>query len=120
MFETTNVPLPGFNEALALIADIPLGICPERRRVIHHSFEIKQNKKSRYQVEQPLQFGLSFVFRKLTTFSGNTPVSEEIRVLAEISIILAEIRLLKGKGRFELKIVISSRNQQIIAAKDIS
>ena len=30
VFETTNVPHLVFNETLALIADIPLGICPER------------------------------------------------------------------------------------------
>ena len=79
-FETTNVPPLIFNETLALIADIPLEICPERGRLIHCLFEIKQNKKSRFFVEQLPFPELSFVFRKLTLFGGNTPVSEEIRV----------------------------------------
>ena len=42
VFETTNVPRLVFNEALALIAEIPLDVCPEPRRVIHCLFEIKQ------------------------------------------------------------------------------
>ena len=82
VFETTNVPPLIFNETLALIADIPLEICPERGRLIHCLFEIKQNKKSRFFEEQLPFPELSFVFRKLTLFSGNTPVSEEIRVFS--------------------------------------
>ena len=79
VFETTNVPHRVFNETLALIADIPLEICPERGRLIHCLFEIKQNKKSRFFVEQLPFPELSFVFPKMTCFSGNTPVPEEIR-----------------------------------------
>ena len=79
VFETTNVHRLIFNKALALIADIPLGICPEPRRVIHCLFEIKQNKKSRFFVEKLPFPELSFVFPKMTCFSGNTPVPEEIR-----------------------------------------